>query len=97
LKQKEIVELDLDAEGISTIVWATGYAFDFSLVKLPVVDADGYPIQRRGVTSYPGLYFVGMPWIHKHKSGLLFGVGEDAAYIAALIAERKADYAQMAP
>jgi putative flavoprotein involved in K+ transport len=96
LKQKEIVELDLDAEGISTIVWATGYAFDFSLVKLPVVDADGYPIQRRGVTSYPGLYFVGMPWIHKHKSGLLFGVGEEAAYIATLIAERKTDYAQAA-
>jgi putative flavoprotein involved in K+ transport len=93
-EQKEVVELALAAEGISTIVWATGYAFDFSLVKLPVVDADGYPIQRRGATSYPGLYFLGMPWIHKHKSGLLFGVGEDAACIAALIAERKTDYAQ---
>jgi putative flavoprotein involved in K+ transport len=96
-EQREIVELDLAAEGISTIVWATGYGFDFSLVKMPVVDGDGYPIQRRGATSCPGLYFLGMPWIHKHKSGLLFGVGEDAAYIAALIAERKADYAQMAP
>jgi putative flavoprotein involved in K+ transport len=95
-EQKEIEELDLAAEGISTIVWATGYVFDFSLVKLPVVDAEGYPIQRRGATSYPGLYFVGMPWIHKRKSGLLFGVGEDAAYIATLIAERKPDYAQVA-
>jgi len=95
-EQKEIVELDLAAAGISTILWATGYGFDFSLVKLPVVDADGYPVQRRGVTPFPRLYFLGMPWIHKHKSGLLFGVGDDAAYIAALIAERKADQAQAA-
>ena len=36
-----ITELDLKKSGISTIVWATGYAFDFSLVKLPIVDSDG--------------------------------------------------------
>lgn len=82
----EIVrELDLAAKGINTIIWAQGYSFDFSLVKLPVTDSDGYPIQQRGVTNYPGLYFVGMPWLSKYKSGLLVGVGEDAAYIAAHI------------
>ncbi len=78
--------LDLAAEGINTIIWAQGYSFDFSLVKLPVTDADGYPIQQRGVTNYPGLYFVGMPWLSKYKSGLLVGVGEDADYIASHIA-----------
>jgi putative flavoprotein involved in K+ transport len=41
------------------------------------------------VTDYPGLYFVGLPWLHKPKSGLLLGVGEDAAYIAAQITEQK--------
>src|SRR5262249_17248934 len=62
---KEIVtELDLKSAGITTILWATGYAFDFSLVKLPVVDRDGYPIQKRGVTAHDGLYFLGMPWLH---------------------------------
>ncbi|NOT05050.1 MAG: NAD(P)-binding domain-containing protein [Anaerolineales bacterium] len=81
-----IRELDLDSEGISTIIWAQGYAFDFSLVKLPVTDNDGYPIQQCGVTNYPGLYFVGMPWLSKYKSGLLVGVGEDAAYVASQIA-----------
>ncbi len=55
-------------------------------MRLPVVDADGYPVQTRGVTAYPGLYFVGMPWLHKFKSGLLIGVGEDAEYIASRIA-----------
>jgi putative flavoprotein involved in K+ transport len=87
-EQEELTELDLTASGISAVIWATGYTFDFSLVKLPVVDGDGYPIQQRGVTHYEGLYFLGMPWLHSRKSGLLFGVGDDAAYIAAHIAGR---------
>ena len=64
--------------------------FDFSLVKLPVTDGDGYPIQKRGVTEFDGLYFLGMPWLHSRKSGILFGVGDDAAYLAAHIALRSA-------
>jgi putative flavoprotein involved in K+ transport len=86
--QEIIAELDLEASGISTIIWATGYSFDFSFVKLPVVDSDGYPIQARGVTDYDGLYFLGMPWLHNRRSGILFGVGDDAAYIAQHIAAR---------
>jgi putative flavoprotein involved in K+ transport len=78
---KEVTELDLKTAGISTIIWAIGYNFDYSIVKLPVTDEDGYPIQRRGVTQYPGLYFLGMSWLYKHKSPLLLGVGEDAEYI----------------
>lgn len=74
-------ELDLAASGIRTIIWAIGYDFDFSLVKFPIFDEDGYPIQQRGLTAQPGLYFVGLPWLHKQKSGLLAGVAEDAAHI----------------
>ena len=81
-----ITELDLKAAGIRSIIWATGYKFDFSLVKLPVFDEDGYPVQKRGVTEYPGLYFVGLIFLHTIKSGLLFGVGEDAAHIVSVIA-----------
>jgi putative flavoprotein involved in K+ transport len=83
--QKELLDLDLKSSGIGSVIWATGYKFDFSFVKLPVVDADGFPIQQWGVTNYQGLYFVGMPWLHNAKSGLLYGVGEDAAYIASRI------------
>ena len=86
--QEVIPELDLKGSGISTVLWATGYSFDFSLVKLPVVDADGYPIQKRGVTEHEGLYFLGMPWLHSRRSGILFGVGDDAAHLAAHIAAR---------
>ena len=78
---EEILELDLKAANITTIIWAMGYTFDYGFVKLPVTDGDGFPLQTRGVTQYPGLYFVGMNWLYKHKSTTLLGVGEDAEYI----------------
>lgn len=93
--QAVITELDLKQSGITSVVWATGYTFDYSLVKLPVVDADGYPVQRRGVTEYSGLYFLGMPWLHSRRSGILFGVGDDAAYLAAHIAARDTDASEL--
>lgn len=78
-----ITELDLEAANINTIIWAMGYKFDYSLVKLPVTDEDGFPVQKRGVTQYPGLYFVGMNWLSKRKSAILLGVNEDVEYIIA--------------
>lgn len=87
---EELLELDLATAGITSVIWATGYTFDFRhLVKLPIFDDDGYPIQRRGVTDYPGLYFVGLPWLHTAASGLLAGVGDDAAYIASHLHDRQ--------
>lgn len=82
--QEIIKELNLQSAGITSVIWAIGYTFDFNLVKFPVFDADGYPIQTRGATEEPGLFFVGLPWLHKQKSGLLMGVGEDAEYVASL-------------
>jgi putative flavoprotein involved in K+ transport len=81
-------ELNLREANISSVIWATGYKFDFSLVRFPVLDGDGYPVQQRGVTAFPGLYFVGLPWLHNAKSGLLLGLEEDAAHVAATIVER---------
>jgi putative flavoprotein involved in K+ transport len=81
-----ILELDLKSVGITSVIWATGYKFDFSMVKLSVFDEDGYPVQKRGVTEYPGLYFVGLPFLHTGKSGLLSGVGDDAAHVVSAIA-----------
>lgn len=95
-EQEVITELDLREAGITTVIWATGYAFDFRMVKLPVFDSDGYPVQKRGVTAYDGLYFLGMPWLHNRKSGILFGVGEDAAHLACQIAARDTGYAEVA-
>jgi putative flavoprotein involved in K+ transport len=83
-----ITELDLDASGITSIIWATGYNFDFSWIKFPIFDDFGYPMQQRGITTQPGLYFIGLQWLHKSKSSLFLGIGEDAAHIAAHIANR---------
>ena len=81
--------LDLTAAGVTSIVWAMGYTFDYSWIRLPVLDEDGYPQQQRGVTAYPGLYFVGLHWQHTAKSDLFLGIGEDAAFVAAQIAARR--------
>ncbi len=83
-----ITELDLKAADITTVIWACGYSADYNLVHLPIFDTDGLPVQQQGVTQYPGLYFLGLHWLHKAKSTLLLGVGEDAQYVAEHIAAR---------
>ena len=85
-----ILELDLKAAGITSIVWATGFRNDFGWVKLPIFDDTGEPVHRRGVTSFPGIYFLGLRWLYKRKSYFLVmaGPAEDAAYIAEHIKTR---------
>jgi putative flavoprotein involved in K+ transport len=85
---KPILTLDLQSAGISTIMWASGYKLEFGWVQIPVFDGVGYPIHQRGVTAFPGLYFLGLHWLYKMKSSILYGVGEDAAFIASAIADR---------
>jgi putative flavoprotein involved in K+ transport len=70
-------ELDVDA-----VIWATGYRSDYSWIGLPVLDGDGLPSHRRGVTEIPGLYFLGLSWQHTRGSALLGWVGDDAEFIA---------------
>jgi putative flavoprotein involved in K+ transport len=79
--QSEPTSLDLGAEGISAIVWATGFTPDFSFVRLPIFDGTGYPVQRRGVTGVPGLYMLGLPWLWTWGSGRFLSVGDDADYV----------------
>ena len=78
----EVDTLDLRAANITTVIWATGYRYDFEWINCPVFDQRGAPEQRRGVTAVPGLYFLGLPRMHKVKSSFLWGVGEDAEYLA---------------
>jgi putative flavoprotein involved in K+ transport len=85
-KAPATTELDLGATGITSVIWATGYKFDFRLVRLPVFEPNGFPLQQRGVTSYPGLFFAGLPWLDTQKTGLLLGAGEQTGLIASAIA-----------
>ncbi|MHA2216676.1 MAG: NAD(P)-binding domain-containing protein, partial [Candidatus Hodarchaeales archaeon] len=88
--QKIIEELDLKESNINTIIWATGYNRDYSLIKTDknIIDEMGFPIQKRGVTEEDGLFFIGTVWLHKNKSSLLGGVGEDAEYLVTQIKSR---------
>jgi len=86
-----IVELDLAGAGIVSIVWATGYQYDFGWVKFPIFTDTGEPIQKRGVTSVAGLYFLGLRRMYTVKSSLLSaaGVGADAEHLAEQILAEK--------
>lgn len=80
--KRPIAEIDLRAAGISSVIWCTGYRDDYAWMKLPILDQAGHPVQTRGVTACARAYFLGLRWMHKYKSAFLFGVGEDAAYLA---------------
>lgn len=86
-------ELDLHAAGIGTVIWATGYDLDFGWVDLPVLDEWGYPRHTRGVTTHPGLYAVGLPWLHSEPSSVFAGVGADAAHVVEHLATHRGIHA----
>ena len=87
-KEESPDSLNLVEAGITTIVWSTGFKYDFDWIKLPITDEHNYPIQRRGVTAYPGLYFMGLQWMYGSKSAQFIGVGEDAEYVAGHVADK---------
>lgn len=85
--QPDVEPRTLAAEEIGSVVWSTGFGADYRWIDLPVFDGRGYPTHHRGVTSFPGVYFLGLPWQHTWGSGRFCGVAADAEYLAARIAE----------
>jgi putative flavoprotein involved in K+ transport len=85
-----VSRLNLKDAGISAIVWASGFRYEFDWVKLPIFDAGSEPVHRRGVTQFSGIYFLGLRWLYKRKSSFLLRAGpaEDAAYLAEQITDR---------
>ncbi len=82
--------LNVGEAKVSTIIWATGFTADFSWIHLPVLDAEHKPIHQRGISPVRGLYFIGFPWLNSRKSGIIYGIKEDAHYIADAISEQLA-------
>ena len=80
--------LDLVRARVGCVIWATGYTREYDWIALPVFDAHGDPRHRRGVTAMPGVYFLGLPWLHKSTSSFLCGAGEDAEYLARQIGDK---------
>ncbi|QGZ31285.1 flavin-containing monooxygenase [Stutzerimonas stutzeri] len=77
-----ILELDLEEAGITTILWATGFQFDFSWMKVNAFDEKGMPFHKRGISAESGVYFLGLPNLVNRASSFIYGVWHDAKYIA---------------
>ena len=78
--------LDLAEAGINNIIWATGYRQTFGWLEADVFDGDGKPLHDRGVAAEQGVYFLGLPWLSMRGSSFIWGVWEDARYLASHIA-----------
>ena len=85
-----IASLDFAKEGITTIIWATGFKQDFDWLKVDAFNDQGAPIHQRGVSKEPGVYFLGLPWQSRRGSTFLWGVWHDAKFIADQIAIQRA-------
>jgi putative flavoprotein involved in K+ transport len=86
---EERTALDLHAAGIGTVLWCIGFRPDFGWLHAPVFDGRGQPLHRRGVTTQPGLYFVGLPWLHTWGSGRFSGVAQDAEHLVQQIVQHR--------
>ena len=79
-------ELDLGAAGVTSIVWATGYVSVYGWLQVDAFDENGKPKHSRGVSTEPGVYFLGLPWQSRRGSSFIWGVWHDAKYLADQIA-----------
>ncbi len=84
-----ILELNLEDAGVTSIIWATGFAADYSWLKVEAFDAEGRPKHQRGVSAEPGIYFLGLPWLSRRASSFIWGVWHDAKHLADRIATQR--------
>ena len=77
-----VTSLNLNENNITSIIWTTGFTGDFSYLKLPVFNETGILRHTDGISDIEGLYFLGLPWLRKRKSGIILGIIEDASFIA---------------
>jgi putative flavoprotein involved in K+ transport len=78
--------LDLEASGVSTVIWATGFDGDFGFLRVPVIDDHGLPTHDRGAAPITGIHFLGLRWMTRRRSGLISGADADAVALADRIA-----------
>jgi putative flavoprotein involved in K+ transport len=78
--------MNLAKEGVTTIIWATGFRPDYSWLDMPVLDHKGRLVHDEGVVSAPGVYALGLPFMRKRKSSFIHGTEDDARHIVAHLA-----------
>ncbi len=77
--------LNLIQEGIKTVIWCTGFTADFNWIQGLELDDRGAPVHANRLSSIPGLYFKGLPWLRNRASGLIYGAVRDSEHIAGMI------------
>jgi putative flavoprotein involved in K+ transport len=91
-----VTSLNIRENDITSIIWSTGYSGDFSYLKLPVFNEFGMLKYQNGISDIEGLYFLGLPWLRKRKSGIILGIREDSEFVAekilASLIEATTDY-----
>lgn len=80
-----ITLLNMKESGISSIIWTTGFSCDYNYLPLPVFNESGKPKHCRGLCEMAGIYFIGLPWLRKRKSGIICGIDEDANFVVEAI------------
>ncbi len=81
--------LDLAEKNITNIIWATGYQSDYQWLQVDAFDEQGKPKHQRGVSSEPGVYFLGLPWQSRRGSSFIWGVWHDAKYVSDQIVKQR--------
>ena len=92
-----LADLNLAEAGVKTIIWATGFSQDFNWLKVDAFDDAGKPAHQRGVSSEPGIYFLGLPWQSRRGSTFIWGVWYDAKHVADQIATQRKYLAYRGP
>ena len=82
------LSLDFAESNVTSVVWSTGFRADFSMVDVPVFNGSGTPVHHRGVTTVPGLYFLGLGWLWTWGSGRFSGIAADAHHVVEAIGTR---------
>lgn len=84
--RRPIRALDLGDAGIGTVIWATGYVHDYGWLQVDAFDGHGKPAHTRGISTEPGVYFLGLPWQSRRGSSFIWGVWHDAGFVVDQIA-----------
>ncbi len=92
-----ILDMNLTEAGIASIIWATGFSADYGWLQVDAFDARGRPRHQRGVSSEPGIYFLGLPWLSRRGSSFIWGVWHDAKFLADQIATQRGYLAYKGP
>lgn len=79
---RPVLDLNFARAGVTCVIWATGFAVDYGWLHVGALDGRGRPKHQRGVSSEPGVYFLGLPWQSRRGSSFIWGVWHDARYIA---------------